>query len=130
MPIKPSTDEFYDPSLKPKSTLCYEQKGAKIDNAQICTIDGDKINNLIGGKQYIFEFDAIFNDYYDIQYSMMIKNLKGMQLGGIISPSKTKTDKLDNLKNKIQFFFMCNLNEGYYTVNCSCRAIKSDGVAL
>jgi len=118
-----SIDEFYNPALKPKSTIYYEEKGAKISDVKITTLDGKKVNVLTQGREYIYSYVVIPNKKLNnAQFGFLIKRRDGTPLGGGAYPSKNKF--LPNLSNthKIDIKFMCNLNNGEYFLNCGVLA--------
>ena len=55
----------------------------------------------------------------------MIKDIKGVDLGGGVYPGKTRWMKIDKLKQKISFEFQTNFNTGYYLFNCSAARIEN-----
>jgi len=80
---KLSMEEFYDPSLKPKSTIYYEEKGAKISDVKITTLDGEKVNVLIQGNTYIYSYHIQINKIIDnLNCGFLIKTIHGTSLGG------------------------------------------------
>lgn len=79
-------NDFYDPDLVPKSTIFYESRGAIIKNPRILTLEGRQVNLLSRGGEYIYTYDVIFSDdAYSVRFGMMIKNLRGVELGGMVS---------------------------------------------
>ena len=50
LPGDGESEEFFDPSLVPQSTLAYESQGAQIESPQIRTLAGDKVNCLKRGR--------------------------------------------------------------------------------
>ena len=126
-----SLEEFYDESLKPKSMICYPEEGAKINDVKITNQSGEKVNHLVNGKKYSFKFSIKFSSIKkNIQYTMMIKNLKGVQLGGIIYPSVTEVRTPKNMTENVSFTFFCSLNSGYYLFNCSVREIQDNSIFI
>ena len=121
-------EEFYDPSLKPKSTICYEEKGAKISDVKITTLDGEEVNVLIHGRKYIYYYSVeLLRDFMNIQFGMGFKNMQGIGLAGAVYPSKQKSIALNKNKYKIKWSFLCKLNQGIYTMNCGVLSPEVDG---
>lgn len=118
-----SIEEFFDPALKPTSTIYYEEKGAKISDVKITTLDGKEVNVLTQGKEYIYSYIVVPNKKLDnVQFGFLIKRSDGTPLGGMAYPSKNKF--LPNLSNahKVDIKFRCDLNNGQYFLNCGVLA--------
>jgi lipopolysaccharide transport system ATP-binding protein len=121
---KPKTEtsikEFYTPSLKPKSTLYYEEKGAKILNVKVTTLENKKINVLRHTNKYLFSLDVDFHKIHeDVNFGIAIKDMKGSLIAGA-SYELLKHKKLDSVKDsryKIDFLFECLLVEGIFVID-------------
>ena len=124
--------EYYEPTLQAKSTIFYEEKGAKISNVKITTLSGEQVNILYAGNKYIFSFNVDFLEYYNnIQFGMLIKTIEGSDLGGSVFPKHNQYINVNKLTNNIfQFVFEANLNSGSYLLNCSCRKIDEQIIIL
>ena len=128
---KPEIEEFYDPSLKPNSTIYYEEKGAKISDVKITTLDGKRVNVVSHGKEYLFIYTVdFFQNFNNIQFGMLIKTLNGIDLGGGVIPSKQKYISVSNGQYTIQFQFTCLLNNGIYILNCSTRTVTDNNINI
>ncbi len=113
------TEEFYDSSLKPKSTIYYEDKGSKISDVKLSTLNGEKANILIQGKEYIFSYKVDFDKLdYNILLALLIKDTKGINLGGGHFPARNKFKQIDKKNFTIQWQWTCNLLSGQYFLNC------------
>lgn len=120
-----SIEEYYDPNLKPKSTIYYEEKGAKISDVKITTLDGKEVNVLSQNKNYHFKYKISYIDSFEkVQFGMMIKDTKGTPLAGGVLPSKRNFKKIDNNNYEVIFEFRCFLSSGQYFMNCSTRMIE------
>lgn len=116
-------EEFYDPALKPKSTIYYEEKGAKISDVMITTLDGKKVNVLVQGKEYVYSYKVSPNrTLKNVRFAFMIKRVDGVPLGGGLYPSKDKFLDFVGNTQEVNIRFRCTLNEGEYFFNCGVRA--------
>lgn len=126
-----SIEEFFDPALKPTSTIYYEEKGAKISDVKITTLDGKEVNVLISGRSYIFTYNVKFlKDFDMVQFGMLIKTIKGIDLGGGVLPSKLDYFKVKDSEYKVIFHFNCYFNNGDYLFNCSTRTLFNGNVLI
>ncbi len=121
-------EEFYDPSLKPKSTIYYEEKGAKISDVKVTTLDGEEVNALLHGNEYIYCYKVNLTEAIeDVRFGFLIKNKMGVALaGGSYSMLENKNMKtLSKNMYFIKFHFKCIFNEGEYFVNAGCSSYKN-----
>jgi lipopolysaccharide transport system ATP-binding protein len=112
---------FYDPALVPKTTVRYVARGAEILDPKITTLDGETVNNLLGGQDYLYCYRVKFHEKASsVRFGMLIKTMTGSELGGAINaplaeaiptvPAETVID--------MKFKFSCVLLPGVYFLNC------------
>jgi len=113
--------ESFDPGLKPSSTIEYESLGALIESAQICTLAGEQVNNLLRGKSYRYIYTVRFTEQArHVRFGMLIKTINGVELGGAVSAAQAKHSLAiaePGAAYKIEFRFVCSLNPGVYFLN-------------
>lgn len=125
----PDEDEsWFDPNLISESTVEYESKGARIRDLKILTPSGRKINHLKSGGTYIFEYYVDFSmPLEEIGFGMMIRSLKGIELGG--TGTHLKKILIDKANNgdcvKVNFLFDCLLAPGTYFISCGVGTLKN-----
>jgi lipopolysaccharide transport system ATP-binding protein len=115
------TTEFFDPNLKPQSTLQYESHGALIESPRILTLSGEVVNCLNRGKIYRYAYKVRFlNSASNVRFGMLIKTASGLELGGAVSHS-TAGQSVPYITSgttiNIEYRFTCNLNPGTYFLN-------------
>lgn len=120
---------YYDPNLKPQSTIAYESLGATISSAKVLTLDGDRVNNLEQGKSYRYVYTVDFQkDSLNVRFGMLIKTVSGMELGGgMTTVSLDDNTELIHAGTKlnVEFTFKCALNPGLYFLNAGVLASLS-----
>jgi len=120
-------DEFFDPNLKPQSTLGYESHGAYIDSPEILTLCGEKVNCLKRGNTYRYVYKVGFTrGATNVRFGMLIKTASGLELGGAVSaPSIAQGIQYvaEGSTISIEFRFTCNLNPGPYYLNAGVYGI-------
>jgi len=122
-----SLEEFYDPSLKPKSTIYYDEDGARISDVKITTIEGRRVNVLMHGKEYIYSYKVeILKPIEDVRFGFLIKNKMGVSLaGGSYSMMENENIKILSKNDYIvKFRFKCIFSEGEYFVNAGCSSFR------
>lgn len=115
--------EFFDPNLKPTTTLFYESLGAKISLPEIMTLSGERVNWLKSGETYHYVYNVQFEkDVYDVRFGMMIKATNGTEIGGL--GSATSGHGIEHVPAGtiiiVRFSFQCHLLPGHYFVNVGC----------
>ncbi|MBI4963561.1 MAG: ABC transporter ATP-binding protein [Desulfomonile tiedjei] len=112
---------FYDPDLVPKTTVRYVSRGAEISNPVITALDGEIVNNLVGGDEYLYCYTVRFHEEASsVRFGMLIKTVTGFELGGakdatfdeaiLVVEAGTVVD--------VKFRFSCSLLPGVYFLNC------------
>lgn len=114
-------DEFFDPHLKPTSTIEYEQNGARIENTRILNLDGRQVNNLKRRETYRYKYRVTFDKTVtNVRFGMLIKTTSGVELGGSHTanslPSSIPIVEKSSVYD-IEFTFNCHLNPGTYFMN-------------
>lgn len=113
-------DGDFNPHLKPQSTVEYISRGAKISNIRILTQKGKPVNILKPNKQYIYEYEVrISQPVINVRCGMLIKTIKGIELGGIVTHPKGKGIEYLEAGTvlKVVFHFRTLLNSGAYFLN-------------
>ncbi|MDH5386879.1 MAG: ABC transporter ATP-binding protein [Gammaproteobacteria bacterium] len=113
--------EYFDPNLKPSSTIEYETNGANIEAPAVLTLAGEQVNNLVRGVVYRYTYTVQFSkSVTNVTFGMLIKTTSGVELGGGVSASTVK-DSLAFVKEgenyRVEFQFRCALNPGVYFLN-------------
>ncbi len=122
--------ESFDPNLSPSSTIEYESSGAYIESPAVLTLEGEQVNNLIRGKNYLFTYTVRFSKCAShVLFGMLIKTVSGMELGGGIS-AKSRQHRLVCAKEgecyRVKFRFRCVLNPGVYFLNAGVSGVVDD----
>ncbi|MBB4167367.1 ABC transporter ATP-binding protein [Rhizobium sp. BK538] len=134
-PGKSETDEVFDPGLRPSSTIEYSSNGAEIEAPGIYTHSGRRVNNLIGGRRYVYRYDVRFNTTAtNVRFGMLIKTITGTEIGGAHSANRAH-EGLPIAKAgevyAVSFEFDCRLNPGVYFLNAGVLgAITEEDIYL
>ncbi len=124
--------EWYDPGITPQSTVSYDPHGARIMNAFVATLDGQRVNVIRARHRYRFCYDVtIEEDCRDVGFGMLIKSVSGLEIGGADS-FFSKALKLEQVKSPatfhIEFEFECVLTPGIYFLNAGVHGTR-DGTS-
>jgi lipopolysaccharide transport system ATP-binding protein len=119
---------YFDPTLIPESTVSYPSLGAQISNPRILSLDGERVNLLHSGEEYIYTYEAQFNiPAVGVRFGMMIKTISGYELGGLVSHSASEGISVEGGTTLSQKFrFRCNLLPGTYFLNSGVTSTMSD----
>ncbi len=122
-PVEPvrAQREYYDPHLKPTSTIVYESYGAYIESPALLTLAGEQVNNLVRGANYRYTYIVRFTkSATNVRFGMLIKTPAGVELGGGTSANSAR-DSLPFVERgtsyQVEFRFRCALNEGVHFMN-------------
>lgn len=116
---------FYNPDLRPQSTISYESRNALIGDPKILTINGETVNMLVRGEEYVFTYTVSFDeDAYNVFFGTMLKTVTGYQLGGMVTHTRTQPYYMIEKGSVIQpqFAFRCSLLPGSYFMNAGVFA--------
>ena len=110
----------------PANTTSYVSHGAKIINPHITTVNGKKVNQLIGRRNYIYTYSVNFSkSAYQVRFGMLIKTISGLELGGAsyCYPEHQLKYVEAGTRLVIKFRFQCILNPGVYFLNAGVSGI-------
>jgi len=117
---KSSEFAYYDQFLCPQSTVVYESRGAIISDPMILSLNGDRVNVLLHGEEYVYTYTVTFTEEAsNVRFGTLIKTLKGVELGGMVSHSSASAIGYVAQGTKLQphFGFRCSLLPGVYFMN-------------
>jgi len=115
-----SIEEYFDPTLIPTSTISYDEKGARISNVVLTTLDGKKVNVVKKNKEYILQYEVeIMQKLDNVNCGFSLKTEKGIAIsGGTININKFLGQKVvDNKRLLLKWQIKLNLNPGFYFFN-------------
>lgn len=118
-------EEFFDPSLLPSTTVEYDSDRARISDVKITTLDGQKVNVLKMGSDYVYTYEVhFFEDVCDVDFGMMFKSISGVELGA--TSSHVKNNKIKNIQKgqrcRVEYLFHNIFLPGVYFTNAGCQS--------
>ncbi|MBD9599161.1 ABC transporter ATP-binding protein [Pseudomonas sp. PDM10] len=118
---------FFDPSLKPKSTLTYESVAALIETPTVRNAAGRQVNCLKRGETYRYCYTVRFDQSAtNVRFGMLIKTTQGFELGGSVSAHNLE-DAIPfveaGTEYEVAFSFSCALNPAIYFLNAGVVGI-------
>jgi len=122
-----SKKEYYDPKLVSKSTVTYEEKGAKISDVKVTTLDGQKVNVLVHGREYVYSYKtSITSDLKQVQYGFLLKTINGVDIGGGTFPDRNTFVEKKSGEYEIKWYFKAFMNNGDYFFNAGLLELKEN----
>jgi len=115
----------YNPNLISKSKTIYKENGAKIYDVRVSDLNGNEVNILNFGEEFIYSYKVKFFDSYEnIKVAMFIKNEKGIELSGKGVPiAKNNITQIKvNQEILVEWRFKNIFNEGFYFFNCATNS--------
>jgi lipopolysaccharide transport system ATP-binding protein len=85
--VRKKSEAFFIPNFKPKSTLIKKSDDIDVTLVNLKTLDGDIVNCLVPGEDYIYGFRVTCNaDIGHIRHGVGIKTTQGLLLNWRIAP--------------------------------------------
>ena len=116
----------YNPNMRPSSTVNYKSKGAVIHDVMVTTLQGEQVNILEHGKEYLYVYKVkVHQPLQQVKFGFLLKQKDGNAIGGGVFPSMK--DNIEELtKNiRVQFKIKCNLAQGEYFFNAGVQALQN-----
>lgn len=133
-PVIKKTDltlvERYDPGLLPQSTVQYVSHGAVIVDPHFINAQGQRVNVLIPGNEYVYKYAVEFTaPATRVSFGMMFKSLTGVELFGM--NSHADGDAIANVEAgqrlEVEFRFRSMFLPGTYFTNAGCNGCSGSG---
>lgn len=131
-------NDFYQEDLVPTSTQEFPIQGARVDSMKIYNLDGKQVNNLLSGREYVFEIQGIFLEDRELVYiGFHIRALNGIELAGRVYPSwgkyleRVKSGQRFRLAHRIKMNLAPNVyfsGSGIWSINepvCMHRVVDA-----
>ncbi|MCI5073599.1 ABC transporter ATP-binding protein [Oricola sp.] len=114
--------DLFEPGMISKSMVAREERGARIRNPRIATLNGDQVNVLRMGRRYAFEFHVEFQtEASQIDFEMLFKNVSGIVVAGN-STERAATRMMEQVPMGssvlVRTEFDCSLTPGFYLASC------------
>jgi len=113
---------FYIPELVPQSTLIQKNHDVAIEDIQLTTAIGERVNVLVMGEEYHLSFKVRFDmDAIDVGFGVAIKSQKGVNLCNCNSKGDFIPFIEKGREATVHFYFTCNLLQGsyFFTLNAA-----------
>jgi lipopolysaccharide transport system ATP-binding protein len=112
--------EYYNPELKPTSTIHFEEKGARIGEVAITTLNDKKVNVLAQEREYKIKMEfEIFEQLNNVRLGVAIRDMQGNYYSGaaleLVKHKQIK--KLEKGKYVLLWDFSCQIVDGIYMID-------------
>lgn len=132
-PAAPAADDgladYFDPNLKSQSTVYLEERGARIRDVRITTLDGKPVNVLRMGRRYVFEYCVdFFEDARDVGFAVFFRTVQGVGLGGVQTAIAKALQRKAGIREAVlvRMEFSCILTPGTYFLSAGVRGRVGD----
>jgi len=113
-----SGQAYFEPNLKPSSTVVYPTRGAEILDPHVTTPSGRRVNMLMPHEDYVIRFRVRFSQpAYRVVYGSMIKTLQGAEISGLASLDRPMDRVSAATEVHVALWFRCMLRPGVYFAN-------------
>jgi len=126
----PLVRAHYDPHMKPLSTVSYESRGATIGQPRVTTLQGEAVNVLVHGEEYLYAYEVHFSqDSYNVRFGMLIKTVSGLEICGAVTSNPWRAIELvpAGAVARVQFRFRSLLNPAVYFMNAGVLGTVDGG---
>lgn len=120
---------YFIEGFKPKTTIEYKNFEVNFFDMCVKTIDGEIVNHLITGEEYIFEHKTSFGiDARDVSFGIAIKNEKGLDLSKGSMQSRNEFISLITKDSccLVRWKFTCNLMSGIYYISIGVGTFENN----
>lgn len=120
----------WDEGLVPASTIAYENRGARIEDPHLETADGERVNVLVAGREYVYAYDVeVDRTLANVRCGMMLRSITGVGIGGAVSALPGGAVPLVERGTclRMRFRFRCLLAPGVYFANAGVLATLGEG---
>lgn len=124
-PKKDVVRAWYDPHLKPASAIAYEHLGAAIVDPHLCTLDGQRVNVLVHGEEYVYTYRVETQKTFSrVRCGMLVRTITGIEVAGTATDPALPHMQLVPAGATIEarFRLRCLFNPGTYFLNAGCLA--------
>ena len=122
-------EAYWDEGLVPQSTLAYPDRGCRIHDARIETLEGMRVNVLRPGEVYVYAYRAEFDaPAVGVRFGMMVRGMTGIELAGAAShpPSQPVEFVASGSRVEVRFRFRSLLNAGTYFLNAGVVGLHGE----
>lgn len=123
-------EPYLDEAMRPSSTLSYERRGARIENARLCTLAGQPVNVLAAGREYVYRYSVDFEGAAaGVRMGMMMRTLTGVEVCGAATatPENALAAVAAGERIEVEFKFRCMLAPGTYFLNAGVLGRLAEG---
>lgn len=114
--------DYYDPGLVSQSVVNLEERGARIRDIRIITLNGDQVNVLRMSKRYVLEYQVDFHsNATNVSVGFAVRTVSGLTVAGATSTdiASLKTKAVCGSSLRVCFEFSCLLLPGTYFLGCT-----------
>lgn len=129
-PFSDADPAYWEEGMLSKSTIEYEKRGACIEDPQVETLSGRKVNVLEPGGTYVYAYRVRFeHTLARVRCGMMIRSLTGVEVGGAASTLPQQAIPLVDVTDQlaVRFTFRCLLHPGVYFLSAGVLGAIDEG---
>lgn len=123
-------DAYWEEGLVSGSTIVYENRGARILDPHLITLDGRRVNVIVPGAEYVYTYQVEFDrSITGVRCGMMIRTVTGIELAGAATSQAADAVALveRGARLRVRFRFRCLLAPGAYFLSAGVLARLEEG---
>ncbi len=109
---------FFNPGMKPATTVVYDCRGAEILDPHVATLDGERVNTLVHGEEYVYRYRVRFaRSASQVRFANAIKSMSGAVISCMAIPYGGVSYVEEGSEIDVAFRFRCLMTPGVYFLN-------------
>jgi lipopolysaccharide transport system ATP-binding protein len=113
-----ATVAYFNPDMKPKTTVAYDRLGAEILDPHVTTLDGRRVNTLVQSEEYLYQYRVRFAETASgVRFGNALKNTMGTVLSAMAQPLTGLPRVEAGSEVRVAFRFRCLMTPDVYFFN-------------
>jgi lipopolysaccharide transport system ATP-binding protein len=115
---------YFNPGMKPSTTMVYDRRGAEILEPHVTTLSGERVNTLVHGEEYLYRYRVCFtNSAYRVRFANSMQTRLGTLVCCMAISAGDATEISAGSEFHVQFRFRCLMTPDVYFLNAGVAGI-------
>jgi lipopolysaccharide transport system ATP-binding protein len=109
---------YFNPDMKPTTTVAYDRLGAEILDPHVTTLDGQRVNTLVQSDEYLYQYRVRFTESaFCVRFGNALKTMMGTVLSAMAQPLTGIPHVPAGSEVRVAFRFRCLMTPDVYFMN-------------
>lgn len=115
---------YFNPGMKPSTTVVYDRRGAEILDPHVTTLSGERVNTLVHDEEYIYQYRVRFTSYaYQVRFANSMRTRLGALICCMAMPAGSSSGISPGSEIQVKFRFRCLMSPDVYFLNAGVAGI-------